>query len=65
VSDPEKPRKRAVARLAEVLPTADDNAHDLVYRDGRLYVTSQSDHRLLVVRIDDQEIVRLAGGAGK
>jgi hypothetical protein len=39
---------------------ATGNAHDLVYREGYLYVTAQSDHQVAVLRIDDATIRRLA-----
>ena len=34
ITMPEAPRRLAVFRSQEAFPTADDNAHDLVYRDG-------------------------------
>lgn len=38
---------------------ADDHAQDPVYRDGYLYVTSQSDHALVVLAVGEA-IRRLA-----
>jgi hypothetical protein len=60
VRDPLQPRLLASFASAEAFPTADDNAHDLVYRDGYLYVTSQGDHGLVVLRVEGEEIRRLA-----
>ena len=62
VSNPTIPRKLAVQKLPDALPTADDNAHDLAYRDGYLFVTGQSDNRLVILRIEDESIRRLASG---
>ncbi|MDZ7721253.1 MAG: hypothetical protein U5R06_00130 [candidate division KSB1 bacterium] len=36
------------------------NAHDLIYRDGYLYVTAQSDHQVVVLNIKDPKIRKLA-----
>lgn len=62
VSDPSKPRKLAAQKLPDALPTSGDNAHDLVYRDGYLYVTGQNDNRLVILRVLDEAIRRLANG---
>src|SRR5262249_42416735 len=62
VSDPRAPIVRATFRPAELFlgePGRDD-AHDLVYRDGYLYVTGQSSHSFGVVRVDDASIRALA-----
>lgn len=60
ISEPRSPHKLAAFTSTEAFPTADDNAHDCVYRDGYLYVTSQSDHRLLVLEVADRAIRALA-----
>ena len=60
ISEPSRPRLLTSFMSAEAFPTADDNAHDLVYRIGYLYVTSQGDHGFVVLRVDDEEISRLA-----
>ncbi|MFO7871091.1 MAG: hypothetical protein R6V03_06625 [Kiritimatiellia bacterium] len=36
------------------------NAHDLVYRDGYLYVTAQSDHQVVILKVEDARIRKLA-----
>lgn len=60
LSDPENPASRAVFRLDSVLPTGRDNIHDLVYRDGLLYITAQNDNRIVIVRVLDQQLLELA-----
>lgn len=62
VSDLASPRRLAAQVFADALPTNDANAHDLVYRDGHVFVTGQNDHRLVILRVDDAEIRRLADG---
>jgi hypothetical protein len=37
-----------------------DNAHDLIFRDGHLYVSCQSDHSFMILKIDDECILSLA-----
>lgn len=36
------------------------NAHDLVYKDGCIYVTAQSDHQVVILNVDDPTIRKLA-----
>ena len=60
ISKPAEPRKLLTFRLADVLPTSTDNAHDLVYRDGYLYITGQSDHRLVILEVHHPDVLRLA-----
>jgi len=36
-----------------------DNAHDLVYRDGSLYVTAQNDNQFGILKISDRRILEL------
>lgn len=57
---PGRPRRLASFTSAKAFPTADDNAHDLVYRNGWLYVTSQGDNALVVLRVEDEQLRRLA-----
>ncbi len=38
-----------------------DNAHDLVYRDGHIYVTAQNDNQIGILRINDPRVMRLVG----
>ena len=37
-----------------------DNAHDLIYRDGHLYVSCQSDDSFMILKINDEQILSLA-----
>ena len=60
VSNPLRPVKLAAQRMADALPERTKNAHDLVYRDGLLYVTGQGDHCLVILRIEDAQVRRLA-----
>ena len=60
ISEPSRPRLLASFQSTEAFPTADDNAHDLVFRNGYLYVTSQGDNALVVLRVNDRRICQLA-----
>ena len=60
ISNPAAPRKLVTMRLSDVLPTPLDNAHDLIYREGYLYVTGQNDHRLVILQIHHPDVLRLA-----
>ena len=69
VSNPEAPVSIAQYRGGDLFPTRRillngewrfDNAHDLVYRDGYLYVTAQNDNRFGIFKIGDDRILRLA-----
>lgn len=70
VTDPTKPVSVAQYRGGNLFPTRAiragnetryDNGHDLVYRDGFLYVTAQNDDRLGIIEILDPDIRRKAG----
>lgn len=37
-----------------------DNYHDLIYRDGYLYISAQSDDGFLILKVEDQKIRQLA-----
>ena len=39
-----------------------DNGHDLVYRDGYLYVTAQNDSRFGILKVNDARVRALAEG---
>ncbi len=67
---PDRPVKLAGRRFAKELPNAatrstgkGDSGHDLVYRNGYLYVTGQNDHCLMILRVESMRIRRLAEGA--
>jgi len=40
-----------------------DSGHDLVYRDGHLYVTGQNDNCLLILKVEDEPIRQLAAAS--
>lgn len=68
IRDPEKPVKLTSQGFPNVLKNADprypgggDSGHDLVYRDGYLYVTGQNDNCLLILRVESERIRFLAG----
>ncbi len=69
VSDPAAPVSLAQYRGGSLFPTRRfmlqgkprfDNAHDLVYRDGHLYVTAQNDNRLGILKVLNRRIIELA-----
>jgi hypothetical protein len=65
VSEPRTPRRLAAEVLAEVFQdkaVAKDDGHDLIYRDGYLYVSGQTTNSFGVVRVVDLETRRLAEG---
>lgn len=78
VSDPVNPVSVAQYRGGNLFPTRGkksaegrnryDNGHDLVYRDGFLYVTAQNDDRLGIIQVMDPRILKKAvpkqGGRG-
>lgn len=54
VSTPFAPRELARFTSAEVFSGGQDDAHDLVYRDGHLFVTAQNTHALVVLRVSNE-----------
>jgi hypothetical protein len=61
ISDPAQP----VALASQSFPIykeADktDNYHDLIYRDGYLYVSAQTDNGFLILKVNDERIRELA-----
>ena len=69
VSDPANPVSIAQYRGGSLFPTRGlilsgtpryDNAHDLVYRDGYLYVTAQNDNQFGILKINDRRTLELA-----
>lgn len=68
VSDPKEPVSIARYRGGDLFPTRRfvlndevrfDNGHDLVYRDGYLYVTAQNDNRFGILKIEDERVTKL------
>ena len=64
ITSPDKPKTLAVLETSEVFPTGRDNAHDLVYRDGHLFVTAQNDNQIGIIRVDNRRIRELADQDG-
>ena len=70
ISDPKLPVSIAQYRGGDLFPTRRlifrekhhryDNGHDLVYRDGYLYVTAQNDHSLGILKVNDERVRELA-----
>jgi len=56
VSNPDAPRELARLTAPAAFPGAQDDAHDLVYHDGHLFVTAQNSHALVVIRVADKSI---------
>jgi len=60
IRDPDHPIKLAAERLLDVFPVGRDDAHDLVYRQGYLYVTAQNSNRFAILKIHSSRILELA-----
>ncbi len=72
VSDPTHPVSIAQYRNGELFPNREilldgepryDNGHDLVYRDGYLYVSAQNDSRFGVLKVNDSRVLELTNRA--
>ncbi len=51
VSNPDAPRELAHFTSPDVFPGGKDDAHDLVYHDGHLFITAQNSHSLVVLKV--------------
>jgi len=70
ISNPKQPVKLGSQKLptSNMNPDASyakgkrktDNAHDLIYRDGYLYVSCQSDDSFMILKINNERILSLA-----
>jgi len=60
ISDPYRPVYLSDETYTSVFPDGVDNAHDLVYRDGYLYVTGQNSSSFGILKIHDKRILQLA-----
>ena len=60
VSDPTQPRRLASYRCLDAFAAGRDSAHDLVYRDGYLFVTAQNDNCFCILKVNDRRIRKLA-----
>ncbi len=56
MGDPDAPAELARLTSPAAFPGAADDGHDLVYTDGHLFVTAQTSHSLVVVRVADERI---------
>ncbi len=54
VSAPDTPRELARFASADAFPGGTDDAHDLVYHDGHLFVTAQNSHSLVILKVSDE-----------
>ncbi len=59
ISNPRQPVQIGTQKI-NTLPPGADNLHDLVYRDGYLFVSCQSENRFAILKITDQRILKLA-----
>jgi hypothetical protein len=60
VSNPRRPVSLAWWRPVEVFSKGRDNAHDLIYRDGYVYVTAQNDNTFGILKVTNPAVLRLA-----
>lgn len=51
--NPDAPHELARFTSAEVFSGGQDDAHDLVYHDGHLFVTAQNSHSLVILKVSD------------
>lgn len=61
ISDPRKPvllAGQSFPRYKEAEKM--DNYHDLIYRDGKLYISAQTDNGFLILKVNDPRILKLA-----
>jgi hypothetical protein len=61
ISEPARPVKLASYKCPEVFTIGRDSVHDLVHRDGYLYVTGKNDNCLCILRVNSRHIRQLAG----
>jgi hypothetical protein len=56
ITKPETPCELGWLTAPTAFPGGKDDAHDLVYHGGHLFVTAQNSHSLVVVRVADEQI---------
>ncbi|MCI0540313.1 MAG: hypothetical protein L0Z50_34350 [Verrucomicrobiales bacterium] len=54
VSNPDAPKELARFTSAEVFSGGADDAHDLVFHDGHLFITAQTTHALVFLKVRDE-----------
>lgn len=59
ITEPTRPVKLASYKCLQAFPAGRDSAHDLVYRDGYLYVTGQNDNCFCILRVNSPRIREL------
>jgi hypothetical protein len=62
VSQPARPELLGTIDLSKQLPGGDDDLHDADYENGRLYVTAQTSHALVVLEVKDARMRAAAEG---
>jgi len=60
ITEPTRPVKLESYKCLQAFPAGHDSAHDLVYRDGHLYVTGQNDNCLCILRVNSPRIREVA-----
>lgn len=60
VSNPAQPRELARVTAPAAFSGGGDDARDLGYHDGHLFVTAQTSHALVVVRVDGKQLQEAA-----
>jgi hypothetical protein len=70
IIDPHHPKtlgsqKLPVIEARENKPRWSYNVHDLIYRDGYLYVSCQSDDGLMILQVNDERVLDLANDVGR
>jgi hypothetical protein len=54
VSAPEMPKELGRLTAPAAFPGGQDDAHDLVFVDGHLFITAQTSHSLVVMKVSDE-----------
>lgn len=59
VADPDKPRELTRFTSRKAFPGGADDAHDLVYQAGHLFVTAQNSHSLVILKVGGRDLLNL------
>lgn len=59
VTDPDHPRELGRFTSQEAFPAGADDAHDLVHHQGRLFVTAQNSHALVILKLGGKRLLKL------
>lgn len=60
VSNPDQPRELARVTAPTAFPGEADDGHDLVYHDGYLFVTAQTSHAIVILRVEGRRLLDAA-----